>query len=147
MFIATQSPTHAYEALKQEARQVLAVANNAVTEFAAGADIDRILGVHYALRFHRGEMNRLRQIPGVVQHAKDEENDQAYDVVAEYQAMSDAIDAFTTEVETSLPDDADNYVLGWKLGNGTEKVPRNFSAGALATLSTLAQAVADSITE
>ena len=146
MFIATQSPTHAYEALKVQARQVLLLANNCVATFSATTDVDRILGFYYGFIFHRDEMNTLRQIPGVVQHAKDEENDQTYDVVVEYNAMSAAIDAFTTEVATTLPDDASNYILGWKLG-ATEKDPRTFTSGALSTLSTLAQAIADSITE
>ena len=78
------------------------------------------------------------------QYAKDQETDQNYDVVAEFNALSAAINDVVSFIETAWPKDSNGYLLTHKIVDG-EIVPREITGAAVATLISKIEVVRDSI--
>ena len=64
------------------------------------------------------EFAAIQAINGIVGYARDQQDDQAYDVAAEFTAMIAAIDTVIQRISTDMPTDASNWIQSLKF-NGT----------------------------
>lgn len=111
----------------------------------AGTTADEVLSLYFdSVRF-RGILSAVAAVPGIVAFAKDQENDQAYEPVTEFNALVTAVDAVLTEIETTYPTDGEGYLLDRKLVSEAIE-QRSFTGAQLATLVTLVDAVIAAIT-
>lgn len=112
--------------------QVKSRAQGDSAAMAAGdisGEVVRDLGVAMSLWLSR--LNEIRAIPGIGQYAKDQYDDQTYDIALEFTAMTAALQSVVTWVQTNMPADGSGYLLLWKW---TEV--RMFSPAATAGLRT-----------
>lgn len=79
--------------------------------------------------------------PGIVQYAKDQVNDQAYDVVAEFNAMMTAMQNTLASLIAMFPKDGGGFLLYQKLNANGSFTNRTFTAAQLAPVVTLIDAV------
>ena len=70
--------------------------------------------------------------PGLAQYAKDQENDQAYDVVAEFQTMNAALVNARDTLIGMFPKDGNGFLLYQTLNANGQVVSRTFTAAQLA---------------
>lgn len=70
---------------------------------ANGATYPYLRDIYLTLVRANNQFNALKVAPGLAQYAKDQENDQAYDVVAEFNAMQTALQSVLTWMETNVP--------------------------------------------
>ena len=94
------------DALDNVNRAVLSIKNVASafkTRVQTGSvtyyEVDKVVS---DLRANREYMELYRATSGLAQHAKDQANDQAYDIVAEYLAMRTALDDVLNTARTAL---------------------------------------------
>jgi hypothetical protein len=96
--------SRAYDEIKREA---LKVKNEATSVGAAATAGDitasRILGLSGNLRSASLNMAERAVTPGLVNYAKTQEDDPAYDVGADYAAMMQGINAVVAWISTNLP--------------------------------------------
>lgn len=116
---------------------------NTQLQSATGADV--VLAIMSDLRSYRLEFLSISAIPGIAAHARDLENDQNYDVVAEFQAMVTAIAAAVTEIINTFPKDASGFWLATQVAADGGFQYRTFSPANLAQLRTRITAVIASV--
>jgi len=93
-------------------------------------------------------LNALAATPGLLQYAKDQYNDQAYNVAAEYTAMANAMTAVLNNLVATFPKDGTNTYLAYEIINGVGQITqRTFTAAqlapAVALVDTLLATIAD----
>lgn len=111
----------------------------------SGTTADNVIALYFDARRFRVDMAAVALVPGVVQFAKDQENDQAYEVATEFATMTAAVDALTTEIASLYPVDGSGYLLDRQL-SGDVLVFRDFTTPQLAALVPLVDAVIAAIT-
>lgn len=116
---------------------------NVQLQSTTGADV--ITAIMSDLRAYRVEFQLIAAIPGIAAHARDLENDQNYDVVAEFNTMVAAIAATITEIVNTFPKDASAYWLAYQVAGDGTTIFRTFPPAALAQLRTRITAVIASI--
>jgi len=117
--------------LALQVKNYLSVREN---QFLSDTNADVVLATFNDLKRYRDEFLSYRDIPGIAQYARDQENDQTYDVVTEFNAMITAIEAVITNIYSSFPKDANNFLLEKKLlVDGTYEF-RIFTGVQLSTL-------------
>lgn len=84
-------------------------------------------------------------IPGIVQYARDQEDDPTYDIAAEFIALRAAIDDARSTIDLQLPADGNNWLLISKIGVGTELDIRTFTIAQTATIRTKLQVIEDAV--
>lgn len=84
--------------------------------------------------------------PGLEQYARDQEADQAYDVVAEYTAMRNTIRDLRDSLIALFPKDGAGYLLYQKLNADGTFAMRTFTAAQMSATLALFDAVDASIT-
>lgn len=100
----TITPHRALEQIKAQAVQLQRLAQNRRDRFAAGdVGADVILALLDNLLSQQTMLDNLSTAPGLVEYAKDQENDQNYDVVVEYAALTQAISGVISEITTTFP--------------------------------------------
>lgn len=89
---------------------------------------------------HMDALTAAAATPGIVQYAKDQKNDQGLDVVTEFNAVRDALEAVKDWIVATFPLSG-GFLLreSWDLQTGT--VDRTFSTGATAPLVILLDAL------
>lgn len=123
-----------YQRAKQLAVQVQSLATTRSAAFtASGATYSEIQTVIDNLANYSAWFDEIKTTAGILQYAKDQEDDQTYDVAAEFNALIAAIDATILQLSTDLPKDGNDWLLVNKINANGTLVPRNFTAGALAT--------------
>jgi hypothetical protein len=119
---------------------------NARAAFAAGTDAQVILAAYFDARRFRQRIAAIGSTPGLVTFAQEQENDGAYDVSTEVSAMLTAVDNLTAEIASLYPTDGSGYLLERQFSIDGESLEyRAFSAGALASLLPLADAIINAI--
>lgn len=99
-------PAAAYRIVKGAAAQLKVNLQAINTQLAAsGADYDYLRDIYRTLARADAQFANLQTTPGLAQYAKDQENDQAYDVAAEFTAMRNTISAATAWMDTNVPTD------------------------------------------
>ncbi len=139
-------PSDQYERAKQLAVQLQRLAQNRSASFASGASALEVLALVDNLNALKVGLNSAKSVPGIAAHATAQEDDPAYDVVAEFNTMIAAADAVVAEVVTTLPTDGNEWLLINKINADGSLIPRNFTGAQLASIRTLLDAIAASIT-
>lgn len=115
-----------------------------VASLATGANSDEILGIVDSLIEAKNQLNAVKAITGIGQYAKDQENDQNYDVGAEFNALLATIDAAAAEIITTFPTDGSGFLLSHTL-DASGRSPRTFPAGAVSGIKDKLQFIVDAI--
>lgn len=123
-FMAAVTTQEAYTIVLRELRRAKATASARSAEISGGNVSARVLvNVMDAFVGHSAAISEAVSAPGIEQYARDQHNDQAYDVVAEANAARIAIDAVPAWLLTNLPTNSsgrpDLHVwagstLGWR---------------------------------
>lgn len=146
-FKATQlSPDEAYREIKRIARRVDEVAAEAIAALAGDVNADQIIGWAYRLRSRDNQISAVLaavDVPDLIQYARDQEDDQTYDVQAEFNAMSTQIGEVMSWVQTNFPANG-GFLLSHSFG-AEGLVPRIFAPASTAGLLTEIQALDASI--
>ena len=97
-------PADAYRRVKGAAVQLKLNCQSFNTQLAAsGATYPYLRDIYLTLTRADNQFNALKVTPGLAAYAKDQENDQAYDVVAEFTTMQTALQAVLSWMETNVP--------------------------------------------
>lgn len=97
------------------------------------------------LRKFRDEFALIAAIPGMAEYARAQENDANYDIVFEFTAMLNVLDAAITEIVTTYPKGATGEILERTMNsNGTTSLA-TFTAANLAALRTRLNAIAAAV--
>lgn len=115
------------------------------SEYASGANSERILTAMDTLINFRTELNVVKSTPRIAQYAKDQEGDQNYDVAAEFIAVIALLDIAIASIITAFPRDGNDYLLAETMDANGVRAPRNFTSGALSGIRTDLDAVAAGI--
>lgn len=120
----------------------LAEASKASME-AGNVTSSQILRLHLEMLSADSQMAAIAAVPGIVQYAKDQKNDQALDVIAEFQAMRAAVQGVAAAIVTAFPTSG-IYLLAVSFdAQGT--VDRQFTPAQTAGIRTTLDAVVASI--
>lgn len=128
---SNELPVRGYTRAKQQANSLKSHSDSKAAEFASSQNSNAILGELAYLRGIIVDFNNIKAIVGIAQYAKDQEEDQAYDVVAEFNAMIAATEAVITQITTSFPKDGSGFLLSHTLNGSGVLVPRVFTSGQL----------------
>lgn len=97
-------PQEAYAVTKSAAVQLkLNVAAFISTLAANNASYEFLRDIYRTLARGKNQLNALASTPGLVDYAKVQEDDPAYDVVAEFSALLGAVANAMTWMETNVP--------------------------------------------
>ena len=101
---SNEVPADAYRRVKGAAVQLKLNCQSFNARLAAsGADYPYLRDIYLTLTRANNQFNKLKVTPGLAQYAKDQENNQAYDVVAEFNTMQTALQGVLTWMETNIP--------------------------------------------
>ena len=91
-------------------RMVLFATQN--RDLMAAGDVSGNLVLQVQTEFHAAILrwNDIKAIPGIAQYAKDQEDDQNYDVVTEFNTMVNAASAVRDRVESDIPTAAGGWM-------------------------------------
>ncbi len=95
-----------------------------------------IIAFHGNLKRNLDRLNEIKDIPGLPQYAKDQFDDQAFDIVVEFAAMITEIDATLEWVRANLPTSVAGFVESILLETDATQTDKVFTAGQTATLRT-----------
>jgi hypothetical protein len=138
-------PAVAYVTVRAAAAQ-LKLNIDAVITFLAGnnTSYDYLRGVYQTLERANNQFDSLKTTPGLADYAKVQENDPAYDVVAEFVTMQAAIAAAMSWMATNVPLNVTlKPVNQW--GNGGGLIATEFSPAQTSTFRTVLAAVSNAI--
>ena len=112
--------------------KVFAVAKS--TELVTATKSVDILGIADSIANFVSELNTIKSTPGLAEYAKDQENDQSYDVVAEFNALVASLDAVISTVKSTFPVDSGGFLLSETFNADGTRTPRTFTASQVATI-------------
>jgi hypothetical protein len=138
-------PETGYRNAKNFAVSVRNYCESRSAQFQTDTNADVVLVTFHDLRRWHDELNAVKAIGGIAQYAKDQEDDQAYDVVAEFNALIAAVEAVMDNIRSTFPTDASGYLLEkqWN-AQGTYDF-RQFTKAQLSTLRGLLDAVVSQV--
>ena len=139
-------PAQEYMRAKQLAVQVMRLAENRSIEFSTGASSDQVLAVADNLGSMRDALNTIKAVPGIDVYATAQEDDVAYDVSIEFNALIAAIDATISEIVTTLPKDGNDWLLIRKINPDGSLSPRSFTGAQLSGLRSSLDVIAAAVT-
>lgn len=94
---------------------------------------------------HFGQVNALMSVwagtPGLAEYARSQYDDPAYDVVAEFQSMKNAIENARSTLTAMFPKDANGWLLYQAIQPDGSILNRTFTAAQLANAVTVIDAV------
>lgn len=102
---------------------------------------DRILAIFHDCRRLRDELSAAKDVPNILAYARDQENDQTYDLVAEFNALIAALQAVMDDIETTFPTNASGYLLEKQFNAQGTYDFRQFTIAQTANIRTLLDAV------
>jgi len=122
--------------VQNTARQLKTYAQSVKDATAAGTvSANLVIEFYLALVAAKAKFSAAASVSGLGQYAKDQFANQALDIVAEFTAMSNAVDACGTWINGNVPKDGSGYLLKDKLTASGVDV-RTFSSAATAGLRT-----------
>ncbi len=139
-------PATEYVRAKNLAVQLDRLAVNRSASFATGANSAEILALVDNLSALKAGLQDAAQTPGIEAYATAQEDDATYLVAVEFAAMIAAVDAVIAETVTTLPTDANDWLLIRKINADGSLVPRTFTGAQLASIRSLLDSLAASIT-
>lgn len=138
------TPDIGYNQSKRKAAAYKNILNNAVASMAGGTTSPTILDTLLTLREFNADMAVYKAIAGIGAYAQAQEDDVNYDVVAEFNAMTDAIDAAIAQITSTFPTDG-TYILAHTMSAAGVVSGRSFTAGQVASIITSLNAIIASI--
>lgn len=134
--------SEAFSTAKNLARGTKQTAQGAIAAFAGTVNRDYVLALAINLREWRIGLAAAAAVPGVAQYARDQYDDQQYNVATEFTAMLAAIDAVIAAIHAGFPVDNTGGEAKEKVLNADGSITmRTFSAAQLASVTTLLQAL------
>lgn len=135
--IVTTQATQAYERFKLEVASFKDRVNALIThlETADPVESEQLLSAYVSLGRTSARLSAFVLIAGITAEAQAVEDDPAYDVVAEVNALISAIASAETWIETNFPQ-YNGYLLQKSFNSGAID-DRTFSAAAVTDLRTL----------
>lgn len=144
-FRATNTiPENAYAETKKTMVRLKGFCDTTVTNISGGTDADVIVGTLNFLSSVHARLTALRATPGIGAYARDQENDQDYDVAAEFNAALSLLDSTLTWLRAAFPTDGNGYILVFKIVNDRLE-PRTFTSTQVSTLVTRLQDISASV--
>lgn len=145
-FRTQQSPAAALALAKNRAGQVKGYCTILSGQISSTVNRDVVTSAASTLKGYRDELDVLKTVQGLAQYARDQENDQAYDVAAEFNALVAAIDAVIAEIFLTYPTaNPSGAVIERVLNADGSVTPLTFTSAQLASVKTLVDAVVVSI--
>jgi len=141
---SSASLTSTWQEMQQLASRIKSSANGVLT------DLDNQVNSKYMLDLHRRmigaklKLSAFMATPGLAQHAKDQLDNQAFDLGAACAQIISAIDGIQSFIQDFFPKTAEGYLLERKFSS-TGFTDRTFQPAELADLKPLVQALIDSI--
>lgn len=135
----------AFSAVQAEALNLKNYATAQSAAMAAGSvSANGVREVYQKCVTAKAQFATAAALPGMQQYAKDQFNDQTYDVGAAFTAMQNAIQAVIDWITANYPVDATGYLLTEKFGAGGFAV-RSFTPAQTAGLQTVLNNLAATI--
>lgn len=139
-FRTTTSLAVEYERLKAFARHLRAQA----LRHKSTTDLPTV--INELLPLLREASSRFASVPsGMAAFAQAQEDDPAYDVVAQFTAMKAAVDDALVTLISGIPRDGEGYVLDRQMGGQGNVTGRELTAGQISALATKLDAVITTI--
>lgn len=138
---SNQLPENGYRAAKETALRIKNYLQRRVIEFGEPTNADVVVSTYRDMMRWKADLTAIRLVPGIAQYAKDQEDDQSYDVAAEFTSMLDSITALTDSIESIYPKDGTGYLLDRKLDGSF----REFTVNQLSSLITPMNTVINNI--
>jgi hypothetical protein len=114
---STSLPARTLDQIDHRALQMKNQQQNVRNQMAAGnVPSTTIIDIYIRLRIERAAFTAAAAVPGLVQYARDQKNNQSLNVVTEFNAMIAAIDAVTNWISTNFPKDGGGFILAATLG-------------------------------
>ena len=111
---------------------------------AVNVDADYVINIRQRCLRDKATLQSLASTPGLVQYAKDQKNDQAYDIGAAYTSVVTAIDNLAAGIVSAFPKDGSNYLLERQF-SATGVTIREFTPAQTSGLRTLVSAISAAI--
>ena len=145
-FIATNIlPAVQYDRAKTLASQAKLQADNRAASFASGATSAEVLATLANIKAFYDQLLVIRDVPGIAQYAKDQENDQSYDFVTELNVLLSAMVDVRDTILGAIPKDGNDWLLERKLNADGSYTYRTYTGAALAPLIADLQAVSAAV--
>jgi len=103
---------------------------------ATGYNSDRLMDLVQTLAETTAAMTTAAATPGIVQYARDQEDDQSYNVAAEFTSLQALIDAAIVTITNAIPKSNPGDYLALYTLSGTNQVARTFTVGQMAAIKT-----------
>lgn len=134
------SASEAFFQAKNLARGLKTTAQNSIAAFAGTTNRDQVLALAMNLREWRIALAAASAVPGVVQFARDQYDDQAYDVAGSFTAMLNAIDGVIGGIFSAFPTAPSGGEVRERVLNADGSITmRTFTGAQLASLVSLLQ--------
>ena len=133
-FKTQRTPAEALRDAKTLAATVKAHVQSRLTLFSSTVNRELVLDLVQVLRNWRLEFEAIAAIPGIAQYARDQFDDQEYDIVTEFQAMVGAMDDVISNITSTFPKSDSGEVEARVLNSDGTLSPRTFTASQLSTL-------------
>lgn len=146
MAFRTDGLAKAYQRGQNEAIRAKNYATQASAQLAAGSvSGNAVIQVMSQMKSFVEIFDGVSSTPGIAQYARDQENDQGYDVVAEFTAMRNECVACRDWVITNFPTSAGGFIEKDTLEVDGAITVRSFTSGQTAGLQTALNALAAAI--
>jgi len=141
----TEAKETAYSRAQRVAERIKGKCTTAKASMEGGSfDAGMLVQIRDDLIDAYTQLGTVSSVPGVLQYAKDVEDDQAYDVGAEFTAMRAAILAAKDAIDALAPTSG-GYLALWTFPTGSGLTARVFSSGATASLQANMQSIIEAI--
>ena len=108
-------PERAFAEAKGVAAATKLLAQKFITRFASGAEWKEVYELLQILINRRAKFDELKTTPGIATYAQQQENDNTYDVVAEFTALLANITNVIDAIVSSAPKDVNDFQSNLKL--------------------------------
>ena len=144
-FRTARSLAAEYQRLKDFAKIVRERAVSWKAQLAAG-NVSVFAITHEMLPLLKSASEQFASVPaGLAQYAKDQEDDQTYDVAAEFVAMRNAVNAARDRIVSTVPQDANNVLRERTINADGSITLSTVTPAQTSNLQTDLQAIVDAI--
>ena len=142
---ATVTAAEAYTSIISASRVIKTIATEGVALFSTDTESKYVFNIK-SLRPKYGILVQYENVTGLDQYAKDQQQDQLYDIAAEITALKTALVAVSDWLSINYPVDVNGYLLDRKFNFSTMTYTyRVFTALQLAPLVALLTTVSNSV--